>query len=243
MSSHKFSCFYSSFPLPPSHQGWMAVWCLAATRLNPQPGVCSSRSAVSFHYGQQERIILGRSLLNKRAMSLLNPKKPKTKIIGKKVDGLQAQSTRSAILWRNCSGIWRKTLMKETDCWLRVPKRKNIYIKSTASLLPLLFQWQLEQRSPSLSIVFRELQLPALCLQLGTSIPKMPLTRYLITPPVALQTATASGSIGDLPVKIYCKQFNSLWQAGKHLDYCPRKPRCLKYFRFSPASSFLSLQT
>lgn len=31
-------------------------------------------------------------------MSLLNPKKPKTKIIGKKVDGLQAQSTRSAIL-------------------------------------------------------------------------------------------------------------------------------------------------
>lgn len=133
--------------------------------------------------------------------------------------------------------------MKETDCWLRVPKWKKIYIKSTASLLPLLFQWRLEQRSPSLSNVFRELQLPALCLQLGTSIPKMPLTRYLITPPVALQTATASGSIGDLPVKIYCKQFNSLWQAGKHLDYCPRKPRCLKYFRFSPASSFLSLQT
>lgn len=73
--------------------------------------------------------------------------------------------------------------------------------------------------------------------------PKLHFPRYLTTPPIALQTATASGSIGDLPVKIYCKQFNSLWQSGKHLDCFPRKPSWLKSSRFFSASSFLSLQT
>lgn len=70
---------------------------------------------------------------------------------------------------------------------------------------------------------------PAICCHLLTPIPK-----YFTTLLIALQTAMASGSIGDLPVKIYCKQFNSLWQSRKHLDCFPRKPSWLTSWRFFP---------